>query len=114
MCRVDEQCSNQMVCLFGKCVRPVPNGLAGSRCRESSDCARGHCCAKSLGYKICKPKLRLNQLCYVPHGGLDYTLNEQCSCGNGLICAPVELSADRSRRILPANPRVSHLRCSVG
>lgn len=114
MCRINQQCNHGMICLFGKCVKPVEHGQVGAQCSSDEDCAKDHCCAKTLGFKICKRKLRLNEKCYVPHGGLDYSLNEQCPCSDGLVCEAIESYPGGLRTIMPKNPRVEHLRCSLG
>src|SRR5689334_21664154 len=58
----------------------------GSRCAADEECSSNMCCARQHGERVCKPRLRLGQRCYVPDGGLAYSLNEICPCSAGLIC----------------------------
>lgn len=88
LCRTDSQCDQGLICMFGRCDRPAPPGERGSRCSgQASDCNDGLCCARQHGERICKPKLQLGQQCFVPLGGLDYSLNELCPCEESLHCA---------------------------
>ncbi|XP_074594531.1 dickkopf-related protein 3-like [Brevipalpus obovatus] len=87
LCRRDEQCDKNLICMFGKCQREPTPGNRGSRCKSDSDCKSHMCCARQHGEKVCKLKLQRNQRCYVPTGGLDYSLNELCPCDSGLVCS---------------------------
>ena len=70
----------------------------GARCGASlsGECGAGLCCVRVHGERMCRSRLRLMQRCYVPRGGLDYSLNELCSCAEGLVCRDVTAAgADR-------------------
>lgn len=99
--------------MFGKCAKPKESGKNGSRCLDDSDCEQDHCCARLLGVKICKPKLKLNQRCFVPFGGISYSLNEICPCVTGLVCEAAEYDLINFKKTKPKNPRLEHLRCTV-
>lgn len=86
LCRRDGQCENGLICIFGKCEVPAKPGHKGARCNDESDCKDHLCCARQHGEKICKSKLQRGHQCYVPLGGLDYSLNELCPCDDGLVC----------------------------
>nr|XP_046919967.1 uncharacterized protein LOC124499995 [Dermatophagoides farinae] len=86
LCRYDSQCDNGLICMFGQCEKPFETGHPGARCKDSDDCNAGLCCARQNGEYICKPKLKHGQQCFVPLGGLDYSLNELCPCDEGLEC----------------------------
>lgn len=90
LCRYDSQCDAGLICMFGHCEKPAPPGEAGTRCNDSSDCNPGLCCARQHGERICKPKLKHGQQCFVPLGGLNYSLNELCPCNQGLECRSVK------------------------
>ena len=95
LCRHDSQCDSGLICMFGKCARPFKAGFRGARCTNASDCNVGLCCARQHGERICKPKLKLGYQCFVPMGGLDYSLNESCPCDDGLDCQPVKAKSKR-------------------
>ena len=86
LCRRDAQCEEGLICMFGKCRQTPEPGYKGSRCKSDEDCKSHLCCARQHGEKICKQKLQKGQKCYVPIGGLEYSLNELCPCDTGLIC----------------------------
>lgn len=115
LCRQDTHCSSNLICMFGKCGKAKQSGQAGARCLDDSDCQSDYCCARLLGTKICKPKLKLNQKCFIPLGGLDYSLNESCPCVDGLYCQAFEDNLDLfpSNKIKPKNPKINHLKCSA-
>ncbi|GAU95551.1 hypothetical protein RvY_07151 [Ramazzottius varieornatus] len=85
-CRKDYNCQRRNECVFGRCRKEIPKGQEGSRCADDKDCSANHCCARQHGEFVCKPRLQLSQRCFVPAGGLDYSLNEQCPCEGGLVC----------------------------
>ena len=60
--------------------------VLGSRCHGNSDCQAGLCCARRHGEAVCQRKLTLGQRCFVPDGGLEYSLNQLCPCDVGLVC----------------------------
>lgn len=96
LCRHDTQCDTGLICMFGRCEKPSKPGNKGARCHESSDCNDGLCCARQHGERICKPMLKQGQQCFVPLGGLDYSLNELCPCDTGLECHEVKSKNKRS------------------
>ncbi|OWA50439.1 hypothetical protein BV898_14956 [Hypsibius exemplaris] len=85
-CREDNHCQRKHECVFGRCRKEVPKGQEGGRCSEDADCPEENCCARQHGEFICKPRLRRFSNCFVPAGGLDYSLNEQCPCEDGFVC----------------------------
>ncbi|XP_013407542.1 dickkopf-related protein 3 [Lingula anatina] len=85
-CRRDGHCQKGFDCMFGKCQKSQKAGELGARCKHDRDCGSSMCCARQHGEKVCKAKLQLAENCYVPKGGLDYSLNELCPCDKGLIC----------------------------
>lgn len=97
LCRRDAQCGTQLICIFGKCDTPSKPGHKGSRCIDDSDCKSNLCCARQHGEKICKSKLQRGHRCFVPSGGLDYSLNELCPCDEGLICAKSKSKQNNKR-----------------
>ena len=60
--------------------------ITGARCRHDRQCGPSQCCAKRHGEKVCKARLAAGAYCYVPRGGLAYSLNEMCPCQHGLVC----------------------------
>ncbi len=96
LCRRDGQCRNGLICIFGKCETPSKPGHKGSRCIDDTDCKSNLCCARQHGEKICKSKLQKGHRCFVPLGGLDYSLNELCPCDHGLECLRVKPKHKRS------------------
>ena len=95
LCRRDGQCGHGLICIFGKCKTPAKPGHKGSRCDSDSDCKPSLCCARQHGEKICKGKLHRGNRCFVPLGGLDYSLNESCPCDVGLECVKVKSKQKR-------------------
>uniref|UniRef100_A0A8C5N8K7 Dickkopf N-terminal cysteine-rich domain-containing protein n=1 Tax=Gouania willdenowi TaxID=441366 RepID=A0A8C5N8K7_GOUWI len=85
-CRRDAQCVRGLSCMFGKCHRHVPNGHQGSRCKLDSDCGASMCCARHHGENVCKRRLIRGQSCFVPDGGLAFSINQICPCDHGLLC----------------------------
>lgn len=90
-CRRDHVCCDGLECVFGRCRTIVKKGNYLSRCRKDKDCKHGLCCAKSHGEFVCKPMLRENQICSVLEGGVAYTVNHGCPCGDGLVCRTQKL-----------------------
>ncbi|CAH1790246.1 unnamed protein product [Owenia fusiformis] len=88
-CRRDGHCMRGFDCMFGKCKKRKQLKTEGARCKHDRDCNNTMCCAKQHGEHICKKRIKLYHKCYVPKGGLDYTLNELCPCEQGLICKDV-------------------------
>ncbi|RWS27420.1 dickkopf-related protein 3-like protein [Leptotrombidium deliense] len=61
-----------------------------------ADCHPHLCCARQHGERICKAKLQKGQRCFVPLGGLDYSLNELCPCDEGLSCVQRKRKSEKS------------------
>ncbi|XP_033106280.1 dickkopf-related protein 3-like [Anneissia japonica] len=85
-CRQDSHCRKGLDCRFGKCQKTVKPGTVGARCKNSKDCGNNMCCAKQHGESICKLKLKLKSKCFVPEGGVEYTIDSICPCEDGLVC----------------------------
>ncbi|XP_057371686.1 dickkopf-related protein 3-like [Daphnia carinata] len=85
-CRRDRMCGKGLACMFGRCQAKIATGEEGSRCHGNSDCQAGLCCARRHGEAVCQRKLTLGQRCFVPDGGLEYSLNQLCPCDVGLVC----------------------------
>uniref|UniRef100_A0A3Q3DDE2 Dickkopf-related protein 3-like n=1 Tax=Hippocampus comes TaxID=109280 RepID=A0A3Q3DDE2_HIPCM len=93
-CRRDAQCVRGLSCMFGKCHRSVPNGQEdttfffppGARCKLDRDCGASMCCARHHGERVCKRRLMRGDGCYVPDGGLAFSINQICPCDEGLLC----------------------------
>ncbi|XP_030397571.1 dickkopf-related protein 3-like [Gopherus evgoodei] len=85
-CRCDTHCARGLSCMFGKCHRTVPDGQEGARCRQDKDCGMAACCARHHGELLCKKRLALGESCFVPQGGLAFSINQVCSCQEGLVC----------------------------
>ncbi|XP_014665824.1 PREDICTED: dickkopf-related protein 3-like [Priapulus caudatus] len=86
LCRRDGNCEKGLECVFGKCRPVVEHGTVGARCKHDKDCGNSQCCAKQHGEFVCKAKLQIGNKCFVPDGGIDYSLNQLCPCDRGLIC----------------------------
>ncbi|XP_053573479.1 dickkopf-related protein 3 [Bombina bombina] len=86
-CRKDSQCVRGLGCMYGRCQRVIPGGHEGSRCRLDKDCPSTMCCARQHGEMICKRRLPAGSNCFVPEGGLAFSINEVCPCEEGLICS---------------------------
>ncbi|XP_008312354.1 dickkopf-related protein 3-like isoform X3 [Cynoglossus semilaevis] len=85
-CRRDAQCVRGLSCMFGKCHRSVPNGQEGARCKVDRDCGASMCCARHHGEQVCKRRLVRGESCFVPDGGLAFSINQICPCDEGLLC----------------------------
>ncbi|CAL8304994.1 unnamed protein product [Lota lota] len=85
-CRRDAQCVRGLSCMFGKCHRTVPDGQEGARCKVDRDCGRSMCCARHHGEQVCKRRLIGGESCFVPDGGLAFSINQICPCDEGLLC----------------------------
>uniref|UniRef100_A0A915I7L0 Dickkopf N-terminal cysteine-rich domain-containing protein n=1 Tax=Romanomermis culicivorax TaxID=13658 RepID=A0A915I7L0_ROMCU len=96
MCRSDDHCAKNLQCTFGRCASLPKLGHNGARCKDDGDCLPSLCCARQHGQKVCKPKLKLGQNCFVSEGGLSEWLNSMCPCDEGLICG-FSSSKGRSR-----------------
>ncbi|OCT62101.1 dickkopf-related protein 3 [Xenopus laevis] len=86
-CRKDSQCVRGLGCMYGRCQRIIPGGHEGARCRQDKDCSPNMCCARHHGEMICKRRLPLGGSCFVPEGGLAFSINQLCPCEEGLICS---------------------------
>ncbi|XP_039372210.1 dickkopf-related protein 3-like [Mauremys reevesii] len=85
-CRCDTHCARGLSCMFGKCHRTVPDGQEGARCRQDKDCGVAACCARHHGELLCKKRLEMDESCFVPQGGLAFSINQVCPCQEGLVC----------------------------
>ncbi|XP_043359178.1 dickkopf-related protein 3-like [Dermochelys coriacea] len=85
-CRRDTHCARSLSCMFGKCHRPVLDGQEGARCRQDKDCGMATCCTRHHGELLCKKRLALDESCFVPQGGLAFSINQVCPCQEGLVC----------------------------
>ncbi|XP_012688849.2 dickkopf-related protein 3-like [Clupea harengus] len=85
-CRRDAQCVRSLHCMFGKCLRSIPGGQEGARCKVDRDCGSSMCCARHHGEQVCKRKLAPGEGCFVPDGGLAFSINQVCPCDEGLLC----------------------------
>ncbi|XP_071803734.1 dickkopf-related protein 3-like [Asterias amurensis] len=85
-CRRDGHCDRGLECRFGTCQKVLKLGMEGARCKNDKDCGDNMCCAKQHGESVCKRKLPLNAKCYVPEGGVEYTIDSICPCVDGLVC----------------------------
>ncbi|GAB1603050.1 dickkopf-related protein 3-like [Argonauta hians] len=97
-CREDSHCEGHNICMYGQCEKRVRETSRGARCHTDEDCDASMCCARRHGEKICQPKLKVGQKCYVPKGGLDYSLNQVCPCLDGLHCRTTSKSKSSSRK----------------
>lgn len=68
--------------------------VLGARCKTENDCNKDHCCARQHGEYICKRNLSLGRKCFIPKGGLDYSINEQCPCEEHLACRNIRPVSD--------------------
>ena len=60
--------------------------LLGARCKLDRDCGESMCCARHHGEQVCKRRLIRGESCYVPDGGLAFSINQICPCDEGLLC----------------------------
>ncbi|KAK2866238.1 hypothetical protein Q7C36_002294 [Tachysurus vachellii] len=85
-CRRDAQCVRGLSCMYGRCIRSIPDGQEGARCKLDKDCGASMCCARHHGERVCKRRLLLGESCFVPDGGLAFSINQICPCDEGLLC----------------------------
>ncbi|KAG7325259.1 hypothetical protein KOW79_011575 [Hemibagrus wyckioides] len=85
-CRRDAQCVRGLSCMYGRCIRSIPEGQEGARCKVDKDCGASMCCARHHGERVCKRRLVLGESCFVPDGGLAFSINQICPCDEGLLC----------------------------
>ncbi|XP_051531137.1 dickkopf-related protein 3-like isoform X2 [Myxocyprinus asiaticus] len=85
-CRRDTQCVRGLSCMFGRCFRSIPDGQEGARCKLDRDCGASMCCARHHGERVCKHRLVFGDSCFVPDGGLAFSINQICPCEKGLLC----------------------------
>lgn len=60
--------------------------ISGARCKVDKDCGASMCCARHHGERVCKRRLVLGESCFVPDGGLAFSINQICPCDEGLLC----------------------------
>lgn len=58
----------------------------GARCKVDRDCDSSMCCARHHGEWVCKRRLIRGESCYIPDGGLAFSINQICPCDEGLLC----------------------------
>lgn len=58
----------------------------GARCKVDRDCDSSMCCARHHGERVCKRRLIRGESCYIPDGGLAFSINQICPCDEGLLC----------------------------
>ncbi|XP_014014164.1 dickkopf-related protein 3 [Salmo salar] len=85
-CRRDAQCVRGLSCMFGKCHRRISEGQEGARCKVDRDCGESVCCARHHSEQLCKRRLLRDESCFVPEGGLTFSINQICPCDEGLLC----------------------------
>ncbi|XP_049657062.1 dickkopf-related protein 3-like [Accipiter gentilis] len=100
-CRRDTHCAHGLLCMFGKCQQPVPDGQEGARCQRDEDCGTGGCCARQHGERVCQRRLALAQSCHVPPGGLAFSINQICPCQAGLVCRPTAPGREKAFEYWP-------------
>ncbi|XP_057700593.1 dickkopf-related protein 2 isoform X2 [Corythoichthys intestinalis] len=63
-------------------------GHEGDPCLRTSDCSAGYCCARHFWTKICKPVLRLGEVCTKQRkkGSHNLEIFQRCDCAKGLSC----------------------------
>ncbi|XP_077428045.1 dickkopf-related protein 2 [Vanacampus margaritifer] len=63
-------------------------GHEGDPCLRTSDCSEGYCCARHFWTKICKPVLRLGEVCSKQRkkGSHSLEIFQRCDCAKGLSC----------------------------
>ncbi|XP_061448087.1 dickkopf-related protein 3-like [Rhineura floridana] len=88
-CRQDAHCATGLSCMFGKCQQAVSGGQEGARCHHDKDCAPDTCCARQHGEMVCKNRLLLDEGCYIPEGGIAFSVNQVCPCLKGLVCKKI-------------------------
>ncbi|XP_029383680.1 dickkopf-related protein 3-like isoform X1 [Echeneis naucrates] len=106
-CRRDAQCVRGLSCMFGKCHRNIPNGQEGARCKVDRDCGASMCCARHHGEQVCKRRLIRGESCFVPDGGLAFSINQICPCDEGLLCRENGASHRRERDFIYQPERTS-------
>lgn len=67
----------------------------GARCKVDTDCRLSMCCARHHGEQVCKRRLTRGESCYIPDGGLAFSINQICPCEEGLLCRKNRASHQR-------------------
>uniref|UniRef100_A0A3B4XME2 Dickkopf N-terminal cysteine-rich domain-containing protein n=1 Tax=Seriola lalandi dorsalis TaxID=1841481 RepID=A0A3B4XME2_SERLL len=100
-CRRDAQCIKDDLTLTNRySLHP------GARCKVDRDCGASMCCARHHGEQVCKSRLIRGESCYVPDGGLAFSINQICPCDEGLLCR--EKSAPHRREVLAGRWQVTN------
>ncbi|KAM9520903.1 uncharacterized protein ACIB01_016774 [Guaruba guarouba] len=107
-CRRDTHCARGLLCMFGKCQQPVPDGQEGARCVRDEECGAAGCCARVHGESVCQRRLERGRSCHVPPGGLAFSINQLCPCQRGLVC---RASAPSREKAFEYWPEKSEWRC---
>ncbi|KYO44277.1 hypothetical protein Y1Q_0012059 [Alligator mississippiensis] len=108
-CRQDAHCTRGLSCMFGKCHQTVPDGQEGARCRQDKDCGPAACCARQHGEMVCKKRLVMDESCYVPPGGLAFSINQVCPCQEGLVCRAGAIDQEKAPEYQKSNWRCMKL-----
>ncbi|XP_039596240.1 dickkopf-related protein 3-like isoform X2 [Polypterus senegalus] len=111
-CRRDAQCLKGLTCMFGKCHHSIPEGQEGARCKLDKDCGGSMCCARHHGEMICKRRLMLGESCFVPDGGLAFSINQICPCEEGLLCRKATDVPQREKEFV-YRPEVENWQCQA-
>lgn len=78
---------NNMIEIAKQCVNiSTPLSPSGARCKLDRECGESMCCARHHGERVCKQRLVLGESCFVPDGGLAFSINQICPCDEGLLC----------------------------
>ncbi|XP_022079852.1 dickkopf-related protein 3-like [Acanthaster planci] len=111
-CRRDGHCNRGLECRFGTCQQIIKSGRVGARCKNDKDCGEGMCCAKQHGESVCKARLPLNAKCYVPAGGMEYTIDSICPCMEGLTCRRTPQVRREEELVWQFWTDYDHMRCT--
>ncbi|XP_042890736.1 dickkopf-related protein 3-like [Penaeus japonicus] len=112
-CRRDAMCQGGYDCMFGMCQKRIKRGREGARCRKERDCGAGMCCARRHGEQVCQRRVPLGHKCYVPEGGLDYSMNQRCPCESGLLCKYTAKQPASKHQLITLMSAYEDMRCAA-
>lgn len=112
-CRRDAMCEGGYACMFGLCQKRIKRGREGARCRKERDCGAGMCCARRHGEQVCQRRVPLGHKCYVPEGGLDYSMNQLCPCESGLVCKYTAQQPPSRHQLMALMSAHEDMRCAA-
>ncbi|XP_069986341.1 dickkopf-related protein 3 [Penaeus vannamei] len=112
-CRRDAMCEGGYNCMFGLCQKRIKRGREGARCRKERDCGAGMCCARRHGEQVCQRRVPLGHKCYVPEGGLDYSMNQLCPCESGLVCKYTAQQPPSRHQLMALMSAHEDMRCAA-